>query len=401
MAIRSWVALGAAVAGVGAVHAASMPYQTAMTRWRAADGGFASWERSGVVLGPEGSLLLDPATAEPGTDPYPAGGYNGRNFYNGGAFVVGEATSPVTATSFAFREAIGSWNAATPEGTWVETLVRARVGARWTKWYNLGVWAETDGAVQRHSVNQQGDADGTVAVDTLRLGYKKKEPSNAYQLKVRLFSAAGGILPSLGIAAVAVSTTPEEPRSLLEGNPASWSHELAVPECSQMVYPDGGTVWCSPTSVSMVLAYWQPETGPCEPRVRAAVAGVYDWLYDGHGNWPFNTAYASSRGFEAFVGRFTSLAEAERWLDAGVPLVISYAWGKGDLTGAAIASSNGHLAVLVGFDAAGNPVVNDPAAASDEDVRRTYPRSELETLWLQHSGGTVYAIYPAGWSIPD
>lgn len=95
------------------------------------------------------------------------------------------------------------------------------------------------------------------------------------------------------------------------------------------------------------------------------------------------------------------MAEAERWLDAGVPLVISFAWGKGDLAGAAIASSNGHLAVLVGFDAAGNPVVNDPAAASDGEVQRTYPRSELETLWLQHSGGTVYAIYPAGWSIPD
>lgn len=71
---------------------------------------------------------------------------------------------------------------------------------------------------------------------------------------------------------------------------------IAVPEFSQMVYPDGGPVWCSPTSVSMVLAYWLRETGPCEPRVRAAVAGVYDWLYDGHGNWPFNTAYASSRG---------------------------------------------------------------------------------------------------------
>ena len=75
---------------------------------------------------------------------------------------------------------------------------------------------------------------------------------------------------------MAVSTTPDKPHSLADGNPAYWSHELAVPECSQMVYPDGGTVWCSPTSVSMVLAYWQQETGPCEPRVRATVAGVFD-----------------------------------------------------------------------------------------------------------------------------
>jgi hypothetical protein len=401
MGVRAWVALGAALVSVGAVHAASPPYQTAVTRWRATEGGFATWERAGVTLAGDGSLVLDPATALPGTDPFPPGGYNGRNFYNGGTFIVGEATSAPIPSAFAFREAIASWNAATPAGTWVETLVRARFGTRWSKWYNLGVWAEGNATVQRHSVNQQGDADGTVSVDTLKLTFKKKDPADAYQMKVRLFSAASGAVPALRAAAVATSTTPEKPRSLASGNPAYWSHVLAVPECSQMVYPDGGTVWCSPTSVSMVVAFWEHETGACEPRVRATVAGVFDWMYDGHGNWPFNTAFASSRGLEAWVGRFDSLADAEPWIDAGVPLVISYAWGNGDLTGAPIPTSAGHLTVLVGFDAAGNPVINDPAAASDADVQRTYNRQELETLWLQHSGGTVYAIYPVGWSIPD
>ena len=38
-----------------------------------------------------------------------------------------------------------------------------------------------------------------------------------------------------------------------------------------MIYPDGGSVWCSPTSLSMVLSYWDGYTGPREPRVRAAV----------------------------------------------------------------------------------------------------------------------------------
>jgi hypothetical protein len=59
-----------------------------------------------------------------------------------------------------------------------------------------------------------------------------------------------------------------------------------------MIYPNGGNVWCSPTSTSMVLAYLDKYTGDCEPRVRAAVDAVFDWVYDGHGNWPFNTAYA-------------------------------------------------------------------------------------------------------------
>jgi hypothetical protein len=402
MKIWSWLALGAVLAGVGAVvQADSTPYQTALSRWRAATGGFTAWQRSGTLLAADGTLQLDPATAVTETDPYPPGGYNGRSFYNGGSYVAGEATSPETPVAFPYREAIASWNASTPAGTWIEVLLRARVGSRLTKWYNLGVWVAENGAVERHSVNAQGDADGIVAVDTLKLLTKKKEPASAYQVKVRLFSAAAGALPSVANAAVAVSTTPDKPGDLLPGDPAYWSNVLAVPECSQMVYPDGGTVWCSPTSVSMVIAYWQQDAGPCEPRVRAAVAGVYDWLFDGHGNWPFNTAYASSRGLEGFVGRMTTMAEAERWLDAGVPLVVSYAWGSGDLDGAPLPSSNGHLAVIVGFDEDGNPVVNDPAAPADESVRRTYPRAQLEELWLEHSGGTFYAIYPAGWAIPQ
>jgi len=144
----------------------------------------------------------------------------------------------------------------------------------------------------------------------------------------------------------------------------------------------------------MVLSFWSNYTGPCEPVVRAAVEAVYDWIYDGHGNWPFNTAYAATLGLEGYVARFTSLEQAEQWVAAGVPVVASIAWGKDDLTGAPIPSSGGHLLVIVGFDGTGNPIVNDPAAASDNEVQRTYLRSEFEALWLSASGGTVYLIFP-------
>ena len=73
---------------------------------------------------------------------------------------------------------------------------------------------------------------------------------------------------------------------------------------------------------------------------------------------------------------------------------MSIAWEKGDLTNSGVDSTNGHLLVLVGFDAAGNLIVNDPASPTNEAVRRTYLRSEFEPLWLQSSGGTVYLIYP-------
>jgi len=374
-------------------------YQTRQLRWRAAEGGFDTWALTGADRSSSGGLRLSTATAAPGTDPYAPGGYLGGNYYNGGTFVVGEAVSPVQAAPISFSEAIVSWNATTPAGTWIEVQMRVRTGGRFTKFYNLGVWASDSSTIQRHSVRAQGDSDGFVAVDTLVLD-KKVQP-DAFQIKLRLFSAtAGGALPTVENAFLAVSTPLARVRNLPPGDPARWNRLLAVPECSQMVYPDGGTVWCSPTSTSMVMAYWQGATGPCEPAVRAAVDGVFDWVYDGHGSWPFNAAYAATAGLEAHVARFTSMADAERWIEAGVPVVISYYWKRNSLAGAPIPTSDGHLAVIVGFDAAGNPVVNDPAAAVDGDVQRTYLRSELEDLWVAKSGGTAYLIYPPDHPVP-
>jgi len=373
-------------------------YQTGFIRWRAPDNGFSSWALDGVKLNADGALEFDTTTASAGTDPYAAGAYNGGNYYNGGSFFVGEATSPEVTTAFNYKEAIASWNAATPPGSWVEVQFRAQYGTRWSKWYVLGIWAADYSTIERHSVNLQGDSDGFVAVDTF-VSSAKKATTNKFQLKLRLFSA-NGVIPIVRNASVAYSTSAPKTASVSAGNPALWDTLINVPECSQMVYPDGGEVWCSPTSTSMVLDYLDGYTGACEPRVRATVEGVFDWVYDGHGNWPFNTAYAATQGYEGYVARFTSLARAEEYVAAGVPVIMSIAWGKGDLTGSDIESTNGHLFVLVGFDASGNPIVNDPASPADATVQRTYLRSELESLWLQASGGTVYLIYPQGTSVP-
>jgi len=373
-------------------------YQTGFIRWRAAENGFSSWVLNGIKLN-KGKLVFDQTTATEGNDPYAAGTYDGRNYYNGGSFFVGEATSPEITATFNYKDAIASWNAITPAGSWLEVQFRAQYGTRWSKWYVLGIWAADTSTVARHSVNAQGDTDGFVATDTF-VSSNKKETTNKFQLKLRLFSADGSALPAVQNASLAYSTEPPKSAGVSAGNPALWGKLLDVPECSQMVYPDGGEVWCSPTSTSMVLGYLDHDTGPCEPRVRAAVEGVYDWIYNGHGNWPFNTAYAATFGYEGYVARFTSLAKAEEFIAAGIPVIMSIAWGKGDLTGSGVDSTNGHLLVLVGFDASGNPTINDPASPTDDTVQRTYLRSEFEPLWLQASGGTVYLIYPSSASIP-
>jgi hypothetical protein len=162
----------------------------------------------------------------------------------------------------------------------------------------------------------------------------------------------------------------------------------------------------------MVVGFWG--TGPSaadtawvDPPVDAVVdyaaRNVYDYTYDGCGNWPFNTAYAARFGLEGFVTRLRSLAEAELFIAAGIPLVASVSFGKGELKGAGY-STNGHLMVIRGFTASGDVVVNDPAShliPDDEQVRTVYDREQFENVWVPHSGGIVYVIRPAGVALPQ
>jgi hypothetical protein len=171
-----------------------------------------------------------------------------------------------------------------------------------------------------------------------------------------------------------------------------------------MIYPNGGEVWCSPTSLSMVMAYWANKMGRrgLDQEVPTVAHGTYDYVYSGNGNWSFNTGYAASNGLKASVNRFSSLGQVERWIAKGVPVIASISWERGGLTGAPLPASSGHLLVIRGFTEAGNVIVNDPAAGTNSGVRRIYQRDELHRAWFESgSGGVAYIVRPESWSVPD
>ena len=82
---------------------------------------------------------------------------------------------------------------------------------------------------------------------------KGKVPADGLQLKVRLFSAVPLAVPVVRSMSVTYSSEVPKKTQPSTGVSTNWNTLLDVPECSQMVYPDGGNVWCSPTSISMVL----------------------------------------------------------------------------------------------------------------------------------------------------
>jgi hypothetical protein len=195
-------------------------------------------------------------------------------------------------------------------------------------------------------------------------------------------------------------------------------HEVEVPPHSQRLhvdtfpeYDNGGQSWCSPTSTTMLLEHWGHAPGRDEvawvghavdPEVVHGVRHVFDRSYGGAGNWAFNTAYAGTRGLRAYVTRLRDLTEAEAFLAAGVPLVVSVTFGEDELDGAGY-DTNGHLLTIIGFTAEGDVVSNDPnshCVASNEQVRAVYPREQFERVWLGSDGGLAYVMHPTSVALP-
>lgn len=343
-----------------------------------------------------------------GTDPLAAGSYkSGLNYYNGGSFFYGTMVSPVHTTALPIDHVIASWNAATPAGTWMEIHIRVdQKNSGWTHWYALPIWASDFSTIHRHSINGQGDTDGGVATDTFYT--KSGQVASAYQLSVTLFTTSPNTATPAIRLITAIASYDASQYLTIAPDRAVWGTNLPVPQRSQMLqqyqglgYGGGGEVWCSPTSTSMVMAYWSNTLGDpaLTQTVPDAARDTYDFAYDGTGNWPFNTAYAASYSLTGYVTRMQSMSQIEQWIKAGVPIVISIAFNNGILPGEPVKTSKGHLIVVRGFTSTGDVITNDPAASTDAGVQIVYKRSDLEHAW-QYSNGTVYVMYPTGWQIP-
>jgi hypothetical protein len=410
--LRGALAGTAAALAAPAMASATSTKKSSPTRniryqaWRGA-AGFAAGTAAGTSVPADGLVIDAPVGVFSYTDPFKGGSQD---------YEYATWTSPWVSLEFPASQAVTSWNATTPGGTWVQSELRGITNAgTTTKWYVMGRWAADDTLFNRTSVPGQGDADGTVDIDTFIAA--SGTGLTSWQLRVTMYRPAGTsqtpTVTSFGAVASLLPPAGKYPTSILL---AAGGTALAVPQYSQDVhsgqYPqwdNGGEAWCSPTSTSMVVAYWG--AGPtladdswvdpsyADPWVDYAARNTYDNNYAGCGNWPFNTAYAGRFGLHAFVTRMRTFNEVEQFIAAGIPVIVSAAFKKNDFPGATY-STNGHLMVIAGFTPDGDPVMNDPAAVDDAAVRKVFGRAGFESAWLNSSGGTVYIIHPSSMPLP-
>ena len=300
--------------------------------------------------------------------------------------------SPWYEPGFGFADLVSSWRVDTEAGSWAEIAVQ-RGGEQ--RWHTLAHWESGRRAAHRTSLGDDPEVDTDI--------WRPTGGADAYRLRVTLHpSSRTGRLPTLGCVGAVVSAG--EVRSTTSAPLRRVDRVLDVPRLSQMTWAEvGGRGWCSPTAVSMVLAHagtLPPGTDSGSADVAAAAAEVADPAY-GEGNWSFNTAWAAQLTGHAFVTRLHDLRDAERFVDAGIPLVVSVAHRRGELRGAPTRGTAGHLVVVRGFTAGGDVVANDPAAPTARSVRRTYDRGELEHAWLHGSGGLVYVVHHEAQALPS
>jgi hypothetical protein len=292
----------------------------------------------------------------------------------------GSMESPALEAPAGFDDLVGSWNAVLPEGAGLKMEVQVRTEAGWSAWYLLG---EAAGAELRSPPSQE-DETGKVETDTLKL--KGKASAFRYRIELR----AGRRPAVLKQAAVALSNE-DAPAAAPAFRQGPWVTELKVPARSQMEEQEKYKHdVCSPSSLACVLEFWgvKRKTADLAERVRDRTTQVF-------GDWPFNVAVAASLGLEGFVARLESLEDLQMEVAQGRPVVVSVTFGPGELGGAPIQKTQGHIMVVAGFTPQGDVIAMDPAAPERAATRRIYDRAQFHRAWRVNKRGLAYILGPA------
>jgi hypothetical protein len=194
--------------------------------------------------------------------------------------------------------------------------------------------------------------------------------------------SAVGVTSTAALDAVAVAVPPPPDARVA---PRDRTDALDVPKLSQYVakYPEERG-WCSAAALAMLLKYHGVDAD-----VPAVARAVHDASHNGTGNWAFNAAHAGARGLRGVVAYLRGIDHVAAFVDAGLPVAISIAWNHGELPGAPIEHSGGHLLVVRGVEPE-HVFVNDPAQPA---IATRYSRTALDLIFREH-GGVAYLVAP-------
>ncbi len=128
--------------------------------------------------------------------------------------------------------------------------------------------------------------------------------------------------------------------------------------------------YCGPTSVRMVLAHYGIEAGADEVALTDFGSGAMYRKGDGSTHEGMNTALRHY-GLQTNFDYSHNLAALRAATQRGHPVIVNLEGDYGPFY------TNGHIVVVVGFTAGGDPIINDSAGG----VQRTIPRRTFVNCW--------------------
>lgn len=300
-----------------------------------------------------------------------------------------------------FTNLIVSWNADTPEKTYVEIEARVLVEDRlnkslngeWSEWLSWGKWGT---GIERSSSNTSCDI-AKINTDVLTINEKENKIASKFQIRANLYTESEDVTPTiteLTASYIDVNKSIEtfNEKRYLEG----YDKFIDTPSISQYLREESiAARICSPTSLTMILNRMGENL-----IVEDVAWKCYDYEYEGFGNWTFNTAYAGKLGYESYVA-YGDIELLKREMDNGYPVAVSVKYTN-DINNKkypyienAPTTTAGHLIVVCGITSNDEGeiyiVVNDPAGKDDESVTRKYKLDEFMAAWGT-SNNAMYVI---------
>ncbi|MEX0849822.1 MAG: C39 family peptidase [Candidatus Dependentiae bacterium] len=272
----------------------------------------------------------------------------------------------------AFTQLLFSWNAFRPQKGHFSFYVQVRNAKQkqWGPWHKMVDWGNN---IQK---SYESRSDGTCKYLYVRLETEQNQKADAFRIKMMADNADLAQIKSFTVNASDLTKFNNE--STFFGSLPSVLVD-AVPQKSQLVLSHAKKrMMCSPTSCSMMLEYLtDKKINPLDFAQKS-----YDYGLNAYGSWPFNTAHAfecADGKTQFYIARLHSFEILHKKLQEGVPVVVSV---RGDITGAPKVYNNGHLLVVIGYDAQKSRVIcHDPAALTDQETFKEYPMQSFVRAW--------------------
>lgn len=272
----------------------------------------------------------------------------------------------------AFEELVLSFNLRDLNSGSITFMVSIGKEDQFSEFYVMGSWLNG----KYRSMSGQNDDFAKVNIDTL---VNKNINNDLIKLRIVINPGKETKLKNITI------TTKKNNINLSYDENDLINKVLEVPKIAQLSVPNIGNLICSPTSITMVLNYYQNDFD-----VKDVANDVLDSVANIYGNWTFNTSYAGSiEGLIGYVEYINDFKDVINYIKNDIPVVFSITTNAiSDLEGSIMSYPQGHLIVLIGFEEINGKwygVFNDPAEYEDIKVERKYSMDQILEAWKLYS----------------